>query len=60
MQNSGIIQLRDPLRLIYSIGLQQKSNSGPLNPEPMNSYAKLNTVHQQYKSMKAKFPISIF
>jgi hypothetical protein len=38
MQNGGIIRLRDPLRLIYSIGLQQKSNSEPLNPEPVNGY----------------------
>ena len=50
MQNGGIIRLRAPLRLIYSIGLQQKSNSEPwspmappkagkpLNPEPMNGY----------------------
>ncbi len=38
MQNSGIIRLRDPLKLIHSIGLQQKSNSEPLNPEPVNGY----------------------
>ena len=42
MQKGGIIRLINPLRLIYSIGLQQKSNSEPLNPEPMNGYVKLN------------------
>ncbi len=34
----GKLRLRDPMRLIHSIGLQQKSNSEPLNPEPVNGY----------------------
>ena len=38
MQNGGIIRLRDPLKLIYSIRLKQKSNPEPLNPEPVNGY----------------------
>jgi hypothetical protein len=32
----GIIRLREPLKLIYSIRLKQKSNPEPLNPEPVN------------------------
>ena len=28
--------MRDPLKLIYSIRLKQKSNPEPLNPEPVN------------------------
>ncbi len=40
MQNGGIIRLGDPLRFICSIGLQQKSNFEPLNPEPVNGYNK--------------------
>ncbi len=30
--------MRDPMRFIYSIRLQQKSNPEPLNPEPVNGY----------------------
>ena len=37
-QNGGIIQLRVPPRLIYSIRLYQKGNLEPLNPEPVNAY----------------------
>ena len=37
-QNGGIIRLRDPLKLIYSIRRKQKSNPEPLNPEPVNGY----------------------
>jgi len=37
-QNGGVIRLRDPLKLIYSIRLKQKSNPEPLNPEPVNGY----------------------
>ena len=40
-QNGGIIRLRDPLKLIYSIRLKQKSNPEPLNPEPVNGYEAL-------------------
>jgi len=34
----GIIRLKDLLKLICAIALYQKSNSEPLNPEPLNGY----------------------
>jgi len=37
-QIGGIIRLRVPPRLIYSISLYQKRNVEPLNPEPVNGY----------------------